>query len=225
MPPNCRLPSFAELERSLDEMSAAEFPVATLSTSPLRPAGHATRSFPGYDPLYAEFLAHAMEWTTSPRPLESTPPVIPNSSTNRPNIQQMSQPSPTLRPLQRINEYSLATEGLTLDLALVKRVNTETHSRCDWNGCGQFVDNSLVGLGNHLFSAHQVNVKKLKTVSCQWGVCRGLVYCGRSQFLMHIRGTHLRLEHLICPFCGVVTANGYYPFRRHVRKSHPSVQV
>ncbi|KDR83298.1 hypothetical protein GALMADRAFT_134775 [Galerina marginata CBS 339.88] len=175
MPPKCRLPSFAELERSLEEMYAVEFPVAALSTTPLRPTGHATRSFPDYNPLYAEFSAHTIESTTSPRPLESTQPVIPNSSSNRSNIQPVSQPSPTLRPLQWINKYSLATEGPTLDLALVKRVNTEIHSMCDWNGCGQLVDNSLVGLGNHLFSAHQVNVKKLKTVSCQWGVCRGLV--------------------------------------------------
>ncbi|KAH9480890.1 hypothetical protein JR316_0007492 [Psilocybe cubensis] len=106
------------------------------------------------------------------------------------------------------------------------RANTETQSRCGWDNCNMVIDNSSRGLVKHILEVHDTDttVSGLD-VNCRWGTCNGTTYSGGTSFVKHIRGTHLRLEDIICPYCGVVIANGVSPTRKHMLRQHKDIQL
>lgn len=106
------------------------------------------------------------------------------------------------------------------------RVNHESQSKCGWNGCDMMIDNSSAGIQGHILKVHYTDTTvPSKSTGCHWGSCDGALYSGGASFVKHIRGTHLRLEDLICPYCQAIIANGISPSRKHMQKNHPEIKI
>ena len=102
-------------------------------------------------------------------------------------------------------------------------IHNSPFSTCQWDSCGQKVENSNSAIISHLLSCHRVDLKSRNGImECGWTGCGDSLLI--TSVAKHITSTHLRLTVVECPYCP-----GHKSFSRgdslnaHIRARHASM--
>lgn len=97
--------------------------------------------------------------------------------------------------------------------------------KCQWNNCGQAVENTATSVISHLMSLHRIDLKsRFGSMRCNWDGCgENILIISASK---HITSTHLRLTVVKCPDCpGDTEFCREDSLNAHIKTQHPNVSA